>query len=284
MREATMRDPVAYWRESLESWAIPAEILAAAPESPWTLPNRTFVARAERQVAEPSGESYERAAEALPEHGSVLDVGAGAGAASLALAGHLARDTETVPVTAVDTNATLLDTLASLARDQGLDVATIVGRWPDVAEQAPVADVVVCHHVLYNVADLAPFVTALSGYARVRVVAEITERHPMTPWNPLWWRFHGLARPTAPTATDAVAAIAALGYEPEVRRWERPASLDTMSFDELVATTCRRLCLGRDRKEEVADALRDMGVDPTTPTLGGSVRRLATIWWPGRAA
>jgi len=127
-------------------------------------------------------------------------------------------------------------------------------------------------------------VTALSAYARNRVVVEISDRHPMTPWNPLWKRFHDLARPTAPTAADAVAAIESLGFATEIRRWERPATFGAMSFDELVAITCRRLCLGPERAADVADALREMGVDPAAPTLGGPTRQLVTIWWPGQAS
>ena len=30
------------WREQLDGWAIPAEILAAAPESPWGFPVGLF--------------------------------------------------------------------------------------------------------------------------------------------------------------------------------------------------------------------------------------------------
>ncbi|HZD97694.1 MAG TPA: class I SAM-dependent methyltransferase [Micromonosporaceae bacterium] len=272
-----MTDALTRWRAALESWAIPPEILARAPESPWTLAPDTFVARARRQVAAPSGESYDRAVEALPAGGYVLDVGAGAGAASLALSGRAAR------LTGVDTNRSLLETFADLATDRNVDVQTVVGTWPDCAESVGPADVVVCYHVLYNVADLAPFVTALSAYARSRVVVEITATHPMTPWNPLWQRFHGLERPRRPTATDAVEAISELGYAPQVTRWERPATLDSMSYAELVITTCRRLCLGPERADDVDAALRDLGVDPAAPTLGGPTRRLVTIWWPGVA-
>ena len=39
----------------------------------------------------------------------------------------------------------------------GKTVTTTEGTWPTVAEPPPVADVVVCHHVAYNVSDLAPF-------------------------------------------------------------------------------------------------------------------------------
>src|SRR5215475_2638632 len=271
------RDALSYWRQALESWAIPSEILDAAAESPWTLPAAPFIVRARRQVAEPSGESYRCAAEDLPPGGSVLDVGAGAGAASLALsekAGH---------IVAVDTNASFLDTFRGLAEGQHIGAETIIGEWPDVAERAAVADIVVCHHVLYNVADLAPFVTALSAHARRRVVVEISDRHPMTPWNPLWKRFHGLDRPTAPTASDAVAAITSLGLAPHVIRWQRPATLEAMTFDDLVSMTGRRLCLGPDRVDDVAAAIRDLGVDPAVPTLGGTMRDTATIWWAGAA-
>src|SRR5215475_5258757 len=117
------RDALSYWRQALESWAIPSEILDAAAESPWTLPAAPFIVRARRQVAEPSGESYRCAVEDLPPGGSVLDVGAGAGAASLALserAGH---------IVAVDTNESLLDTFRALADGRDIDQATIVGRW-----------------------------------------------------------------------------------------------------------------------------------------------------------
>ncbi|HEX2266853.1 MAG TPA: class I SAM-dependent methyltransferase, partial [Actinomycetota bacterium] len=75
------------WGESLEKWAIPGDILTAAPESPWGFPAGLFARRADHAHAakEPSP-SNRRALEALPERGSVLDVGCGGGAASLPLA------------------------------------------------------------------------------------------------------------------------------------------------------------------------------------------------------
>jgi SAM-dependent methyltransferase len=74
------------WREQLEGWAIPAEILAAAPESPWSYPVGLFRSRARRAGSRPTTPSNREAARHLPEGGTVLDVGAGAGAASLPLA------------------------------------------------------------------------------------------------------------------------------------------------------------------------------------------------------
>src|SRR6202035_5495984 len=73
------------WRDAMVEWAIPDCILKAAPESPWGFPIELFRSRAE--LATPGDLSYanRRARDGLPAGGTVLDVGAGAGAASLPL-------------------------------------------------------------------------------------------------------------------------------------------------------------------------------------------------------
>jgi SAM-dependent methyltransferase len=248
------------WREQLASWAIPPEIRAAAAASPWDLPVAPFAGRARRQLTAPDGVSYQRALEVLPTGGTVLDVGAGAGAASLALRERAGR------IIAVDESPAMLDALRSIA---GSAVETIAGRWPDVAPQAPRADVIVCHHVLYNVPDIGPFVTALTAAARTRVVVEVTARHPMAPLNPLWMELHRVQRPSGPVAADALAAIEETGVAPRWTAWQRPAA--PMDFDDLAAITCRRLCLGPDRLADVEAALRAQPVD--------EMRDLVTIWW-----
>src|SRR5215212_531078 len=186
-----MDDPLARWRAQLQAWAIPEEILAAAPESPWGFPVSLFRARAERAGAggRPSPSNRE-ALRWLPPGGGVLDVGAGGGAASLPLAGVAGR------AVAVDESAAMIASFLEAAAGAGLEAEGVQGRWPEVAGRVGPADVVVCHHVLYNVADLAPFATALTGHARRRVVAELTDRHPLAGLRPLWRRFHDLDRPT----------------------------------------------------------------------------------------
>src|SRR5262249_10769333 len=124
----------------------------------------------------------------------------------------------------------------------GVAAGLVVGRWPDVAGQVEPADLVVCGHVLYNVPDIGPFATELTRHARRQVVVELTEHHPLTGLNPLWLRFHGLQRPTGPTADDAVRALRAIGLDPEVHRWTRPPAADHGSFDDLVQGTRPRLC------------------------------------------
>jgi len=269
------------WTRDLSGWGIPDAILAAAPEEPWVFTKGVFAGRARRQVSDRAGLSYRRALEALPAGGTVLDVGSGAGAASLPLAAKASR------ITAVDSDPAMLSSLADLAA--GLPgphaaVATVAGRWPDVASGVPVADVVACHHVLYNVMDLRPFLEALTDHARVRVVVEMTQHHPVEPMNPLWIRFHGLQRPEGPTWEDARAAISSLGHEVSVEHWDTPPLHVYETFEEMVAYHRRRLCLPPSADPQVAEALEQLGVDPSHPIGLGGGRPITTLWWAGTGA
>lgn len=266
------------WREDLSAWAIPDHITAGAAESPWVLPRQVFARRADRLRRAPGGPSFERAWEALDPAGSVLDVGAGAGAACLPLAPRITT------LTAVDADDEMLGLLAGRAGEAGLAARMVHGRWPDVAVQVPPADVVTCHHVVFNVPDLGPFLEALTAHARRRVVIETAAAHPLTSLNPLWLRFHGLKRPERPTAGDTLAILAAMGRNPGHTEWSRPAEADYRSMAELVEVTRRRLCLPPERAGEVEAALVELGIKPGQPRdLGSSGRDVVTIWWEGIA-
>ncbi|HEV8423916.1 MAG TPA: methyltransferase domain-containing protein [Actinomycetes bacterium] len=270
---------LARWRGQLDGWAIPEEILARAPESPWGFPVGLFRARAQRAGARPPTPSTLEAARFLPPGGSVLDVGAGGGAASLPLAGTAGR------LVAVDESLEMIGAFLAAAEAAGVPADGVHGAWPEVAGRVGPADVVVCHHVLYNVADLAPFVDALTGHARRRVVVELTERHPLVGLGQLWRRFHDLERPTGPTAGDAFAALRALGLDPARQDWETEEGLGFDRFDDLVAFTRRRLCLPADRDPEVAQALLEAGTRELNGTwVSGPPRRLTTLSWPGAAS
>ena len=267
------------WREQLDGWAIPAEILAAAPEAPWGFPVGMFRSRAQRAGSRPVTPSNREAARHLPEGGTVLDVGAGGGAASLPLTASAGR------LVAVDESAGMVASFLAAAGAAGVPAEAVEGRWPEVADRVGPADVVVCHHVLYNVADLAPFARALTGHARHRVVTELTDRHPLAGLRPLWRRFHGLDRPTGPSADDAEAALAALGLAVERQDWESRDRFGFDDFDELVAFTRRRLCLPATRDPEVAEALLEEGTRQVDGIwVSGQPRRVTTLSWPGTAA
>jgi len=246
------------WRELLEARAIPPGIRAAAPEDPHRHDPARFIPPPE-PVDAPSRDT---ALELLgPDGGTVLDVGCGAGAASLALAGSAHH------VTGVDTATEMLDAFARACAARAVPHRTVHGAWPDSAAEAGTADVVVCHHVGYNTADLGPFVTALGGAGRRGVVMELHAEHPLAWMDPLWRRFHGLRRPPAATADDALAVLAELGIAPRVQRWHKPAR--PRGADE-VALVRRRLCLPVARAGDVAVALGALEQGP---------REFVTISW-----
>ncbi|GAA3995610.1 hypothetical protein GCM10022247_14310 [Allokutzneria multivorans] len=257
------------WRDSLAAWAIPADV--GQPESPWVLPREVFLRRCDRQLLRREGASLRLAEEALGAGGTVLDIGAAAGAASIPLRA-------ATSLTAVDDDAELLAEFSRRA-----EASTVLGHWPEVAPSCPVVDVVVCGHVVYNVPDLGPFVAAMTAHARRLVVVETAERHPLTSLNPLWRHFHGIERPTGPTADDFADCLRELGIEPRVERWSRAPAAEHADFASLVEVTRRRLCLPGDRASEVDRQLRVLGVDPDRPPdLGSSGDDVVTLSWRPR--
>jgi SAM-dependent methyltransferase len=202
------------------------------------------------------------ALDALPDGGSVLDVGCGGGAASFALVPPAAR------VVGVDSTPAMLEEYAAAADRRGVAHSEVEGAWPNVARAVGRVDVVVCHHVFYNVADLAPFVTALTGAAGRRVVVEMTASHPLTASAPLWRHFHGIERPAGPTADLAVAALREIGVVPQVRAWSRPPR--EVPREAYARLNRRRLCLPVEAEPEVDRVM----ADPAT-----AHRDVVTIWW-----
>ena len=256
------------WADLLAGWGVPRHILEQASESPWTHDRTRF--RVDGDLLRHSV-SAEWARQVVPPiGGTVLDVGCGGGRASLAL----------VPpaneLVGVDTSGAMLDDYLAAASAAGVARRTIHGAWPDVAPHAPVADVVVCHHVAFNVADIAPFLVALTGHARLAVVLEVPTVHPMSAWAPAWRHFWGIERPHGPTSDDLLAVIDELGLLPESTTSARRALSDFENDPaKLVPVARRRLCLPVERDAELAEWLGEH--PPPWPDT------MATIRWPGAA-
>ena len=267
------------WGAALASWAIPDEIMSRAPESPWTFPPELFRSRVERATAGQPSPTAARAAEALPHGGTVLDVGVGAGGASVRLLPQASR------ITGVDSSEAMVEEFRRGAAAAGVDAVSILGRWPEVADEVEPADVVVCAHVLHNVRDLEPFARALDAHAHRRVVIEITSTHPLAWMSDLWLRFHGLERPTEPTADDAEDALRDLGFDVRREDVERPSGPGGFHRrEDAVGLIRRRLCLTPDRDDEVEEALGTrLAQHEGLWSAGPDTQRLVTMWWESAA-
>ena len=253
------------WADELAAWAVPQQILDAAPKRPYVFSPEMFAAPAEAQTG---SRSTAAAAAALPAGGTVLDVGCGGGAAAFALVPPAVR------VIGTDRQEDMLRLFEATARERGVAAQTVHGSWPEVADQVPEADVVVCHNVLYNAADVVPFAVALQEHARRRVVLEITPHHPQVCRAPMWRHFWDLERPTGPDASLAAEALRESGF-PVVREDSAPTARDDRRAAPVEAAFwCRQLCLPPEREPEVAQLLARLPF-PTARV---------TLWWdvPGQ--
>ncbi len=266
----------ARWRGQLEAWAIPQELLDAVPDSPYSWPPELWKRRTEAQeqaADEPETTAIVRSL--LPEGGTLLDVGAGTGRASLTLAaaGH--------PLTAVERNPGMAEGLRAEADRLGVPVTVIEAAWPEAAAAAGTHDVALCAHVVYDVQDITPFVAALHDAAGTAVAVELTPSHPWSSLTPLYRALHGLDRPGGPTVDDFAAVVKeAVGVHPQVTRWSRPGGLRFADFEELVEFQRRRLVLPAERAGELEALLRpEVRAVEEWLVLGDPVRELATVWW-----
>ena len=132
---------------------------------------------------------------------------------------------------------------------------------------------VACHHVVFNVGDIVPFIRALANHAQRRVVIELPETHPTAPFNHLWQRFWQLDRPTQPTASDFVNVFREDGIAPTIEPFERaPRKAAAAELtDEYISFVRKRLCLPATRDHEVAAALSESG---PLQSVG-----VAAVWW-----
>lgn len=249
-----------HWARSLSEWAIPDEILKNAQEDPWIHPPVLF----QTPDAIDANISHLRALEALPAQGSVLDIGCGGGIAAFALVPRAAL------VIGVDHQPAMLELFTETAKKRGVLSQVFEGFWPEIASEVPSADVVVSHHVVYNVAEIVPFLEALTTHAKKRVVIEMPTEHPLSNMTDAWKYFWNLQRPSEPTSEDLMHVLAGMGIKAEVQKWTG-ALRDRIDLDQDSEFMRIRLCLPAERLPEVRQFL----IANPQP----QAREIATIWW-----
>jgi SAM-dependent methyltransferase len=248
------------WEADLALWTIPKEILDQAVEKPWIHPPALF----EIPEVIKDSLSHQRSREAMPVGGSVLDIGCGGGIASYAITPPASH------VIGVDEQQAMLDLYTANAKKYSVTSETVLGQWPAVAAETPIADVVTVFHVAYNVGEIVPFLAALNSHARKRVVIEVPIVHPMSNMNQGWKHFWDLTRPTVPAAADLVTVLSEMGIKANIEFFESEILLDK-KVDGANGFIRRRLCLPEERQGEV-DAFIEANPMPER-------RKLAVIWW-----
>ena len=173
-------------------------------------------------------------------------------------------------VIGVDHQAEMLTMFSENAAKHGLTSEVYEGFWPAVSTNVPIADVVTCHNVVYNVQDVVPFLKALDEHARKRVVIEMPIHHPLANMDQLWKHFWDLERPKGPTPVDLIEVLKENYIEAQVQYWSGTIREES-NIDQAAEFMRIRLCLPKTRNTEVKEFL--------VSHPRSQERELATIWW-----
>ena len=199
---------------------------------------------------------------ALEPTDTVIDVGAGTGRFTLAVAPHVAE------VVAVDPSEAMLEHLREAAARRGItNVRCERARWEDAT---PRGDVVVCGYVLPLISDVAPFVRRLDAAARQQAFIYLSGTLPDVCHAPFWQHFRGQPRATAPTYLDALAVLQEQGLAPIARIVEAPVRARFADLDEAVSDFRDNLMLSE--TDEVVGELTDLLASWLVDTGDGRLR------------
>lgn len=214
--------------------------------------------------------------EMVSEDATVLDVGGGAGRFAIPLAIKCAK------ATVVDPSPSMLEQLdEAVAEVADISVSGVNADWE--AAEIDGADLVLCSHVVYGVADIGPFLQKLHDHARRRVVMVSFVDSPQSGVAPLWEPVYGEERINLPALPELMNVLWEMGIYPSVRMMP-PAGPQTFeSVEATVEEVSGRLFIGSDA--ERLGRLRDSIGDYLEQTEGGyrikgaRAVRQGVVWW-----
>lgn len=173
---------------------------------------------------------------------SVLDVGAGTGRFTLALAPYVHH------ITAVEPNATMLHYLQQDVEEAHLaNITTLPRTWQDAPNDLR-ADIVLCSHVLYPIRDIDSFVLKLRAATQQTCYIYMRALHFEASVDPLWRHFHGDSRHLPPGYIHALDVLYELGIYADVEVVRMQGALRYLSLDNATDEMLEQLILPDDAK------------------------------------
>ena len=215
--------------------------------------------------------------ELTPEGGRALDVGGGAGRFAIALAARRGA-----AVTVVDPSPSMLEQLeASVTEVEGASVTSVNAEWESARVES--ADLVLCSHVVYGVADIRPFLQKLHDHARQRVVMVSFVDSPQAGVASLWEPVYGERRVNLPALPELMNVLWEMGLYPSVRMMPPTGPQTFESVAAAVEEVSGRLFIGSDSErlrrlsESIGRYLED--ADGGYRIRGARAVRQGVIWW-----
>ncbi len=185
---------------------------------------------------------YLRLRDVVASQTSVLDVGAGTGRFTLALAPQAKH------VIAVEPNAAMLGYLRQDASERGLtNISYVQTTWQDAPNDLQ-ADIVICSHVLYPIREIVPFLAKLQGATRQACYLYLRATHIDAVTAHLWRHFHGDERRLPPGYIHALDVLYEMGIYANVEVVATPPSLRYPSLDVAVVELLEQLLLPDDEQ------------------------------------
>jgi SAM-dependent methyltransferase len=233
-------DYVARWQQIVERRRVQMEAAYAASG----LQNVDYWGRRAKQYREALHSRHNddpffmRVVREVTQDTTVLDVGAGTGRHTMALAPHVRR------VTAVDPSEAMLGLLRQDVEQEGLrNVDAVQSEW--MTANVERADIVICSHVLYPISDVEPFVRKLDEHAARRVFVYIRV-DPLATDVGLWREFYGVPLQGQPTFEDLYPLLMQMGIVADAEIVEHRFTWTFASLDEAVLQIRNALCLRED--------------------------------------
>ena len=182
---------------------------------------------------------------------TALDVGGGAGRLALPMA------LKCEHVTVVEPSGSMIEQLRESADEAGIENVSITQALWNVAN-VDAADVALCAHVVYGVADIEPFIRKLEAHAKSLVVLLAFVESPMNRISRFWKPIHGEERIDMPALPELMNVLWEMGIYADVQMME-PVQSDRFEDRDVALTQLRNRLYVRAGSAEDARLQSAMG-------------------------